>query len=101
MRKSSAVVYEKANHVHIFHKRAEILPHEEVDDLARPLQIWYLRDGGVYFACGYDADDDAWDVWGFSVFGRGERDVPNRIPRWLFDAIPDEAFANLRGKETI
>ena len=98
MKRSTMVIHEKAKHVHIFRKRQEILPHDESCDIVEPLQIWYLPDGGIFFACGYDKEDGCYKVWAFSVFNDTERSAPNRIPRWFFDAIPDEAFAGLRGR---
>ena len=90
------VIHDKADHVHIFRKRREILPHAESPDSES--QTWYLPDGAVFFACCHDRADDCWDVYAFSMFGGGERYIPNRrIPLWVFDAIPDEAFANLKG----
>ena len=96
MKRSTMVIHEKGDHVHIFRKGREILPHAESPD--SELQTWYLSDGAIFFACGYDKDDGCWDVWAFSVFNNTERHAPNRIPRWFFDAIPDEAFAKLRGR---
>ena len=92
MKRSTMVIHEKAEQ----YLPREILPHAESPDST--LQTWYLPDGAILFACCYDRADDCWDVYAFSVFNNNERDALNRrIPRWVFDAIPDEAFANLRG----